>query len=142
MDDSPSQSHFRETMKNLLTFLCSLTVTAATTHAGSLSEFRLTGDLSGGRASFTLEATANVEDPRGESLTILRGPVGLTEVPSNPKWRMEAGVDQLVIRFDRKGTFPFRLKFEGRVVQSNGWNQAEFSVARGTVQPIHLTGLA
>ena len=54
----------------------------------TLSDFKLTGDLGGDVASFTLTATALVGDAKGGSLELLSGPVALTGLDSKQKWEM------------------------------------------------------
>ena len=134
-------------MKTSLIFVCALVLASSTPAAEkpadgvSLNKFQLTGDLSGGRAVFTLEANAHVENPHGGALSVLRGAVGLTEMSTNPKWRLERGPDGFVIHFGRSGDFPIKLHFEVAVRQSNGWNEANFTVAPSTLQPVILRGL-
>src|SRR6476646_6777857 len=68
----------------LLFGLATITETAAapekTVAPITLRNFKLTGDLAGGRATFTLTAIAHVENSKGGSLDLLTGPVALTEL--------------------------------------------------------------
>src|SRR5690349_19115433 len=49
----------------------------ANSYSISLTDFKLTGDLNSDRASFTLNAIANVENPKGDSLELLSGAIAL-----------------------------------------------------------------
>ena len=53
----------------------------------TLEDFKLSGDLGGDRATFTLTATARVENAKGGSLELISGSVALTEVGAHPRWR-------------------------------------------------------
>ena len=46
----------------------------------TLQDFKLTGDLGGDAAAFTLTANAKVEDSQGGALQLLSGPVALTSL--------------------------------------------------------------
>src|SRR5258708_7109740 len=101
-----------------LPLLCA-SLLAPTSHAAdppswpavSLRDFKLTGDLTGDRAAFTLTATAHVENPKGGQLYLLEGPVALTDINENPKWQIRVETNRFVATFDRKGDFPIQLKF-------------------------------
>jgi hypothetical protein len=99
-------------------------------------------DLNGDRAAFTLTANARVENSKGGSLDLLSGTVALTEVNSNPKWRVQVEQGRFVLAFERRGDFPIQIKFNAAVRQSDGWNSVDFRVAPSTLQPITLKGLA
>ena len=107
----------------------------------TLEDFHLTGDLSAGRASFTLTAIARVESSRGGRLPVLSGPVALTEIHPHPKWRVEAEDNQFILRFDHGGKFPVELKFQAAIHSVHDWNEIHFRTASSTLQPIHLRGL-
>ncbi|HTL18091.1 MAG TPA: hypothetical protein VL793_12705, partial [Patescibacteria group bacterium] len=132
-------------MKNLLTIISLFILAAAPAKEPaipiSLGDFSLTGDLSDGRAAFTFQATARVENSHGGKLVLLRGPVALTDLPPNPKWHVKAEAGQFVLTFEHGGTFPLRIRFEAAVRQSNGWNQVDFSVAPTALQPLRLKGV-
>jgi len=107
----------------------------------SVTDLKISGDLSNGRAVFTLEGTARVPDSHGGALMVLSGPVALTQFPPNGKWRVEARDGQFLVQFERGGTFPLELKFEAKVEQTNGWNQVDFGIAPSVLQPIRLHGV-
>src|ERR1043166_676310 len=118
--------------------------TAATTPpppAVTLEGFKLTGDLSGEGAVFTLTGTARVENSKGGSLELLSGTVALTELSAHPKWRLRAEQDKFVLVFDRAGKFPIQIKFNAAVRQRETWKAVEFRVAPSALQPIVLQGL-
>jgi len=119
---------------------------AATVHAAdtnvTLTNFKLTGDLSGDGAAFTLTATAHVPDSRGGSLDLLCGPVALTAFEAHPREHIRAGQNQFSLAFDHGGDFPVRVQFSARVHQNDNWNNVEFRVAPSVLQPIVLRGLA
>src|ERR1700678_2782683 len=77
----------------------------------TLQDFKLTGDLGGESASFTLTAIARVENPHGGTLDLLSGPVALTDIAPNPKVHLRVSQDHYILAFDHKGEFPIRLKF-------------------------------
>src|SRR5690349_11428222 len=54
----------------------------------TLRAFRLTGDLSGERASFTPTAVARVENSKGGSIELIAGNVALPEMGVRPKWQL------------------------------------------------------
>src|SRR2546422_1307067 len=72
----------------------------------TLEGSKLVGDLSGDRATFTLTATAIVEDSKGGSLELISGNVALTEVGSHPKWRLRPDQNRYIAVFDRRGKYP------------------------------------
>ena len=132
-------------MKSFLVILwVSLLATAlqAAESAVTLKDFKLTGDLSGDGAAFTLTATARVENPRGGSLDLLSGPVALTAFEPHPREHIRAGQNQFSLTFDHGGEFPIQVKFSATVHQTEGWNNVEFRVAPSVLQPIVLRGLA
>ena len=108
----------------------------------TLSDFKLTGDLGGEVAAFTLTASAKVEDAKGGSLALLAGPVALTSLGAQPVWRMSADQNRFVANFDRGGIFPIEVHFNAAVTQSNDWSAVGFRVAPSAVQPVVLQGLA
>ena len=108
----------------------------------TLTDFKLTGDLTGGVAAFTLTANAIVGDNDGGSLELLSGPVALTGLDARRKWNMSIDKDHFIAKFDRAGTFPIEVHFNAAVTQSNDWSEVGFRVAPGVVQPVELQGLA
>ena len=128
----------------MFSLLACSTLLAVDAPAGgvTLRDFKLTGDLSGDNAAFTITATAHVDGARGGSLDLLAGPVALTDVGLHPHWQAGVKDNKFVLNFDRGGDFPIQLKFSAAVRQSDGWNGVDFSVAPSAVQPIELHGLA
>ncbi|HEY5044098.1 MAG TPA: hypothetical protein VIK53_19170 [Verrucomicrobiae bacterium] len=130
----------------LLATACSTMTPTATHHtpAGgvTLSDFKLTGDLGGDIAAFTLTANATVGDAHGGSLELLSGPVALTSFDDRQKWQMTVDQNHFVARFDHSGTFPVEVHFNAAVSQSNDWSAVGFRVAPSAVQPVVLQGLA
>jgi hypothetical protein len=108
----------------------------------TLRDFKLVGDLGGDVASFTLTATARVENSKGGSLELLAGPVALTAIGAHPNWRVRAEENHFVLAFDRSGVFPVQIKFNAAVGQNDGWSAVDFRVAPSLLQPIVLQGLA
>jgi len=108
----------------------------------TLDNFKLVGTVTNDRASFTLTATANVPDPKGGSLDLLSGPVALTDIAPEAKWRVHAESNKFVVSFERAGNYPFELKFDAAVRQNNGWSAVDFRVAPSTLQPVVLRGLS
>jgi hypothetical protein len=107
-----------------------------------LSDFKLTGDLANGQANFTLTATARVESRSGGSLELLSGPVALTEITTNPRWTLRPEQNRFVAVFERRGTFPIRVRFTAAVQKQDGWRRVEFCVAQTALQPVTLSGLS
>jgi hypothetical protein len=118
-----------------------LAPTNAPAPAIMLEDFKLTGDLHSDQATFTLTATARVENPKGGSLDLLSGAVALTEVSPHPKWRINAEQNRFSLSFDRDGRFPIQIKFNAAVRQNEGWKAVDFRVAPSALQPILLQGL-
>jgi hypothetical protein len=112
------------------------------TQSVTLRDFKLVGDLATERASFTLTATAHVDDTRGGILELLSGPVALTEIGPHPKWQVRVETNGFVLAFDRAGDFPVELKFTAAVHQNDGWSAVDFHIAPSTLQPVALRGLA
>src|ERR1017187_4290163 len=110
--------------------------------AVTLSDFKLTGDLGGEVAAFTLTANAKVEDAKGGSLELLSGPVALTSLAAHQKWQMSIDQNRFVAKFDRSGTYPIEVHFNAAVSRSNDWSAVSFHVATSALQPIVLQGLA
>ncbi len=107
----------------------------------TLTDFKLVGDLSGDQASFTLTATAQVEDARGGTLDLLSGAVALTDAPAQPQWRIRVEGNRYVAVFDHGGKFPLQLKFTAAVRRNEPWKAVEFRVAPSLLQPLVLRGL-
>ncbi|HYG35688.1 MAG TPA: hypothetical protein VEC99_12930, partial [Clostridia bacterium] len=135
-------------MKRLLTMFNVLALLLTSAHAAevppaiTLEDFRLVGDLTNGQATFTLSATATVENSKGGRLELLSGPVALTQVNSHPKWRLKAEDNRLWLVCDRAGKFPIQMSFDAAVRQAEGWNSVSFHVAPATLQPVVLRGLS
>ena len=133
----------------------------------TLSDFKLTGDLGGDVAAFTLTANALVGDAKGGSLELLSGPVALTSLDPKQKWTLTIEQSQpvpisfngpaassssmrpvaveryrYVAKFDRSGSYPIEVHFNAAVTQSNAWSAVGFRVAPSAVQPVVLQGLA
>jgi hypothetical protein len=108
----------------------------------TLTHFSLTGDLSGGDASFTLTAMARVENSKGGSLELLSGTVALTAFESHLREHLHADQNRFILTFDRGGEFPIQVKFKAAVHQTDEWNSVDFHVAPSVLQPIVLRGLA
>jgi hypothetical protein len=106
----------------------------------TLQDFRLVGDLGGDVASFTLTASARVENPG--SLQLLSGPVALTEIGAHPNWEISAEQNQFNINFSHGGIFPIQIKFNATVSKNDGWSAVDFRVAPSILQPVVLQGLA
>jgi hypothetical protein len=138
----------RHSQITLLLLFCLLTITATVAAPEkivapiTLRNFKMTGDLSGGHATFTLTAIAHVENSKGGSLDLLTGPVALTELGAHPKWRIRVDQNRYVLDFDRGGDFPVQLKFTTAVREGDGWNTVDFRVAPGPLQRIVLQNLA
>jgi hypothetical protein len=107
----------------------------------TLENFKLAGNLSGDRATFTLTAMAKVETSKGGTLELISGNVALTEVGEHPKWKLRAEQGRYVAVFERSGKFPLTLKFNAAVRQGGGWNSISFRVAPSALQPLLLAGL-
>src|SRR5690348_6362079 len=132
------------------TFLICAALCAFNSHAArqasmpsvTLSDFKLTGDLVNGQANFTLTATARVESRTGGSLELLSGSVALTEIATNPRWTIRPEQNRFVAVFDRRGTFPIRVRFTAAVQKQDAWRRVEFCVAQTALQPVTLSGLS
>ena len=125
-------------------FLCAfLSLAAARAAAGgiTLENFKLAGDLRGGRAAFTLTATARVADARGGSLDLISGTVALTSMDAKTQGHIGAGPNKFTLSFDRRGDYPIEIKFSAAVNQADGWNAVDFHVAPSVLEPIVLRGL-
>ena len=136
-------------MKTIIHFCAGLCLFLATAVFASrtpapilLHDFKLTGDLTNDTASFTLIATAKVDNAQGGSIELLSGVVALTEIADNPKWHLQAEQNRYLAVFERGGEFPIKLKFNAAVRQTNGWSGVEFCVPSGTLQSVTLRGLA
>ena len=97
--------------------------------AVTLTDFKLTGNLSGDLADFTLAATAHVTDSRGGSLDLLSGPVALTAIEPHPNEHIRAAQNRFLLAFDRPGNYPVKVRFSAAVRQADGWNALDFHVA-------------
>ena len=130
----------------LATSCSTTTPTTTVKHAPSagvtLSDFKLTGDLGGEVAAFTLTANATVGDAHGGSLELLSGPVALTSFDERQKWQMAIDQNRFIAKFDRSGTFPIEVHFNAAVAPSNGWSAVNFRFAPSAVQAVLLQGLA
>jgi len=104
--------------------------------------FKLSGNLGGDTAAFTLTGDARVDDAHGGSLTLVSGPVALTSLDPRQKWKLETNLKSFTARFDRGGTYPIEIHFDAPVTRSNDWNVVNFQVAASALQPVALQGLA
>ncbi|MDB6030349.1 MAG: hypothetical protein JWM16_687, partial [Verrucomicrobiales bacterium] len=107
-----------------------------------LQDFRLEGQLADRGAEFVLTAVARVKNSNGGRLQLLSGGVALADVQRSPDWHLSFTNGAFVLIFDKPGEFPLRLKFNGAVRQAGGWNNLDFRVAPGAVQPVTFKGLA
>ncbi|HEV2692555.1 MAG TPA: hypothetical protein VG347_06625, partial [Verrucomicrobiae bacterium] len=123
-------------------FLFLLPGVCAQANGITVQDFKLTGDLGGDLAAFTLTANATVDDTHGGALELLSGPVALTSLGAKPKWTMDVEQGRYIARFDRGGTFPIEVHFNAAVTTSNAWRAVNFHVARSVLQPVVLQGLA
>src|ERR1017187_1969322 len=125
-------------------FFALLFLAASRAAAGgiTLQDFKLTGDLGGEVAAFTLTANAKVENAKGGALELLSGPVALTSIGARQKWQMNIDQNRFVAKFDRSGIFPIEVHFNPAVTKSNDWSAVNFRVATSAVQPVALRGLA
>jgi hypothetical protein len=120
-----------------------LVMISTTVRAGvTLEDFKLTGNLGGDVAAFTLTATAQVDEAKGGTLKLLSGPVALTGLEEKQRWQMEANQGRFVARFERGGRFPIEVHFNAAVTRSNDWSAVNFRVATSALQPVVLQGLA
>jgi hypothetical protein len=130
----------------LLTTSCNTMPTTTVKNAPpggvTLSDFKLTGDLGGEAAAFTLTATASVDDAKGGTLELLSGPVALTSLDAQQKWQMSVQQNRFVAKFDRGGIYPIVVHFNATVTKSNNWSGVDFRVATSALQPVVLQGLA
>ncbi|HXF09180.1 MAG TPA: hypothetical protein VN625_00235, partial [Desulfuromonadaceae bacterium] len=85
-------------------------VKGASAAAPALSDFKLTGDLGGEVAAFTLTANVRVENPAGGTLELLSGPVALTSIGAHSNWKINAEQNRFTAVFDRAGVFPISIK--------------------------------
>ena len=108
----------------------------------TLQDFKLTADLGGDVAAFTLTGNAKVDDSKGGALALLSGPVALTSLDEKQRWHMDADQNRFIARFDRSGTFPIEVHFNAAVTKSNDWQAVNFHVATSALQPVVLQGLA
>jgi hypothetical protein len=108
----------------------------------TLQDFKLVGDLTKESATFTLTATARMENPRGGSFDLLSGQIALTAIELDPKVHMRVDGDHFVLAFDRRGEFPIRVQFSAAITQADGWSAVGFRVAPGVLQSVMLRGLA
>ena len=122
--------------------LLSLATSRAVAGGITLTDFKLTGDLGGEVAAFTLTANAKVEDAKGGSLELLSGPVALTGLDARRNWQLTVDQNRFVAKFGRSGIFPIEVHFNAAVTRSNDWSAVNFRVATGAVQPVALRGLA
>src|ERR1039457_6498927 len=127
---------------SILFALLSLAASRASAGGITLTDFKLTGDLGGEVAAFTLTENAKVEDAKGGSLELLSGPVALTSLGARQKWQMTVDQNHFVAKFGRSGTFPIEVHFNAAVTRSNDWRAVDFRVATSALQPVVLQGLA
>lgn len=106
-----------------------------------LKDFKLAGQLGSDVAAFTLTATARVQNPAGASIDLLTGGIALTEIISQPGWRIEYRRGRFVGVFERAGDFAVHLKFNAAVRPTNGWSHVDFAVAPCALQAVTLAGL-
>jgi hypothetical protein len=107
-----------------------------------LRDFKLTGQMRDGTAAFTLEAMAHVQNPKGGRLPLLSGGAALTEIATQPDWRIVFQRGQFVLVTEKAGDFPIRLQFNAAVAQHDGWNSIDFRTAPSPLQPLVLEGLS
>ncbi|MDR3390091.1 MAG: hypothetical protein P4L92_23885, partial [Rudaea sp.] len=126
----------------ILALLCLFSFSLSARAEITLQDFRLTGDLGGDIAAFTLTGNAKVDDAKGGVLQLLSGPVALTSLGAKQRWQMDTDQNRFVARFDRSGTYPIEVHFNAAVTKSNDWRAVNFRVATSALQPVVLQGLA
>ena len=133
-------------MKHLFTlfcFGCWLSTSFADSQADiTLENCHLEGNLTNAEAAFTLSATARVENTHGGTLELLSGPIALIEFNHDPKWRLRTENNRLLITFERRGSYPIRLKFAAAVQHGENSHSLSFRVASSSIQPLALEGLS
>jgi len=129
-------------MKTSIATLLLLTLSFTARAGITLQDFKLTGDLGGEVAAFTLTGNAKVDDAKGGELELLSGAVALTSLAGKQRWHMDADQNGFSARFDRSGTYPIELHFNAAVTRSNDWRAVNFRVATSALQPVVLEGLA
>lgn len=111
----------------------------------ALENFRLTGDIAGDHAGFSLAATARVREA-GASCVILAGGAALKEISADAGYRVRVAADEsgrpvYRLEFDKPGDFPVKLAFDARVAVRGDIRAVDFSVPAAQVAPYALTGL-
>ncbi|HTA30451.1 MAG TPA: hypothetical protein VK731_08190, partial [Candidatus Cybelea sp.] len=142
---APTRLHLPILLLFLTLLLCAVLPALADRAADKpviLQNFKLVADLTNDNASFTLTATARVENSHGGTLDLLSGAVALTAFEPNPKVHLRVAGDHFILNFDHRGEFPIRLQFSAAVRQADGWSAVDFHVATGVLQQVVLRGLA
>jgi hypothetical protein len=106
-----------------------------------LVDSRLIGRFAGESAAFTLTGTARVKNPKGGSLELLSGGVALTDFVPSADWRLEFADGRFIAVFGQAGEFPVQVQFNAAVCLTNDWEEIDFTVAPGLLQPVVLQGL-
>lgn len=113
----------------------------------ALSDATLNGEVhsNGDSVLFEFRATVDVTKPKSE-ITILSGNAAVTEVPSDPNYRLtlatENGETVYRLKFAKEGTFPVSLDFVAAIDGATANDRRmDFTVAASAVIPLTLNGL-
>ncbi len=117
------------------------------TAPAELTGVRLEGVVNGkdGFASFVLTGVAEVRED-DSSITLLHGQAAVEEFPQGEGYRLvlhdnQNGVTSYRLEFEEAGSYPVRVAFVARVVDSAEWSGFDFGVPGGAVVPLMLTGI-
>lgn len=96
---------------------------------------------------FDLEAQASAASD-GAVLQLLSGMAALRGPASGPGWTSQAalaggenGFSGTLLRFDRAGVVPVRLRFAAKVLERDGWSRLDFRLPSATIVKVDLSGL-
>ena len=106
-----------------------------------LESFELTGSVVGDTASFKLSGTAIVRHPEGGTLSLLSGPVALTDYQEEENAKLEYLLGNYRMKFATNGEFPVALEFNAQISDSNNWKNISFAPVSAPLREVTITGL-
>lgn len=105
-------------------------------------DFKLTGDIDDGVASFTLKGTAHVRHPEGGNLTLLTGNVALTDYEEQEDARLKYVSGGYQMTFTTNGEYPIELEFNALVSEVDGWSKLAFTPVAAALREVKVDGFS
>ena len=105
-------------------------------------DFKLTGEVEDGVASFKLTGTAHVRHPDGGKLTLLTGNVALTDYDQQKNAKLSFTGGRYEMAYSTNGEYPVELEFNALVNQSDSWSKVAFAPVAAPLREVRVSGFS